>query len=304
MPSIRRRTLRQGVMQVQITRTCNLSCTNCTQGSHLAGKPRIATLDQIEIMLKSVSDYFGVVGIYGGNPCTHPQFPEVCELVRKYIGWEHRGLFTNDFMGHGKVIRETFNPDICNLNAHGVYKAFAEMVREFPECGMQKGMADSRHTSSWVALKDIEDLTIDEKERLIENCDINEFWSAITCVMRDKPVGFFCEIAGAQALLHENEPNYPNLGIELVEGWWKQSIDHFKAQIDKHCYECGIPLRGKGDLGFGTNEYVSATHLPIYKLKTPKGKTLHVVKTIKDLDGYVPRATDYIENGDVQCLIR
>lgn len=297
MPTALRTTLKRGVLQVQITRTCDLSCTNCTQGSNLAGKPRIATLDQVEEMLISVRDYFGVVGIYGGNPCTHPYFPEVCELVRHHIGFEHRGLFSNNFMGHGKVIRETFNPDICNLNAHGVYSAWAEMVREFPACGMQKGLEDSRHSPPWVAIKDVLDLTQDQRERMIERCDINEFWSAITCVVRDKAVGFFCEIAGAQAMLHENEPDYPNLGVELKDGWWKQPLEVFKPQIDKHCFECGIPLRGRGDLGFGTHEYVSVTHLPIYKLKKPTGKTIHLVSSMEELNGYVPKVTDYVENG-------
>lgn len=296
-PSVRRQTLMKGVMQVQITRTCNLSCTNCTQGSNLGGKARIATLEQIEQMLISVQDYFGVVAIYGGNPCTHPKFPEVCELVRKHIDFDHRGLFTNDFMGHGKIISETFNPNRCNLNAHGVLSAYSEMVRDFPQSGMQKGIKDSRHSPPWVALKDIEDLTLDQKERLIEQCDINAYWSAMTCVVRDEAVGFFCEIAGAQAMLHENDLDYPNLGVPLVKDWWKQPIEHFKEQIDKHCYECGIPLRGKGDLGFGTNEYVSKTHLPIYTLKDPRNKNIHIVTKVEELNGTLHRATDYCENG-------
>jgi len=64
----------------------------------------------------------------------------------------------------------------------------------------------------------MEDMTDDERWGLIGNCDINQYWSAIICVFRGELRGYFCEIAGAQAILHENEPSYPDLGASVVPG--------------------------------------------------------------------------------------
>jgi hypothetical protein len=99
-------------------------------------------------------------------------------------------------------------------------------------------------------------------------------------------------------MLHEMEPDYPDTGVCVEPGWWMKPIAAFEHQVRKHCWECGIPLRGVGDLAVGgTLEQVSPTHLPVYRLKRPQGKSLEVVSQLHHLNGQVPRATDYIENG-------
>lgn len=299
-PSDVRPTWRGGVMQIHITRACDLSCTNCTQGSNLTGKPVMMDLRQFTRAVRSVKNYPGVIGIFGGNPCIHPQFSEICEILKSEIPFEQRGLWSNNLNGHGKLCREVFNPEYSNLNVHCNYNAFMEMVRDWPECH-PKGLDDSRHSPPWVAMKDVEDLSVKEMENLIENCDINQLWSALIGVFRGELRGWFCEIAGAQSMLHSNDRDYPDTGFLINDdGWWKQPIETFRHQIDKHCFECGIPLKGKGSLALGTDEYVSATHLPIYRLKKPGLKEIHVVKKLADLNGHVMRATDYIENGVVK----
>lgn len=296
-PSDARPTWMQGVMQIHITRACDLSCTNCTQGSNLGGKPVVMDLLQFTRAVRSVNNYPGVVGIFGGNPCIHPQFEEICEILAANIPFEQRGLWSNNLNGHGKLCRATFNPAYSNLNVHCSQKAFMEMVRDWPECH-PKGLDDSRHSPPWVAMKDITDLSVEAQESLIENCDINQLWSAMIGVFRGELRGWFCEIAGAQSMLHANEPDYPDTGFLINDNhWWQQPIETFKHQIDKHCFECGIPLKGKGSLALGNDEYVSATHLPIYNLKKPLGKRVHVITKLDELGGHVMRATDYIENG-------
>lgn len=295
-PGEKRPTWRGGVLQIHITRACDLSCTNCTQGSNLAGKPVVMTPEQFQVAVESVRDYFGVIGIFGGNPCIHPQFERICRIFADVIPFDQRGLWSNNLMGHGKLCREIFNPQYSNLNVHCDKKVFMQMLREWPECA-PKGLDDSRHSPPWVAMKDVEDLTDAQRYELIENCDINQYWSALIGVFRGELRGWFCEIAGSQSMLHQNEPDYPDTGSQICPNWWKEPIETFKNQIDKHCFECGIPLKGRGSLALGSDEYVSATHLPIYKLKRPQGKTVHVVSKLEHLGGHVVRATDYIENG-------
>ena len=296
-PSDIRPTWLGGVMQIHITRACDMSCTNCTQGSNLGGKPVVMDLAQFTRAVRSVKNYFGVIGIFGGNPCIHPQFNEICEILAVEIPFKQRGLWSNNLNGHGRLCRRIFNPEFSNLNVHCNQKAFMEMVKDWPECH-PKGLKDSRHSPPWVALKDIRDLSDETKEQLIENCDINQYWSAMIGVFRNELRGWFCEIAGAQSMLHADDLNYPDTGIPIEsDNWWNYPIDLYKHQIDKHCFECGIPLKGRGSLALGKDEFVSETHIPIYKLKKPQGKNVHLVTKSSDLNGHVERATDYIENG-------
>lgn len=294
-PNDPRPTWRNGVIQIHITRACDLSCTGCTQGSNLAGKPVIMPVELFEEAVKSVFGYDGVIGIFGGNPCVHPKFELICSILQKYIPFEQRGLWSNNLNGHGALCRNTFNPAFSNLNVHCSELAYEEMKRDWPECN-PKGLNDSRHSPPFVALNDIEDISDDLKDRLIEQCDINQYWSAMVGVFRGELRAWFCELAGAQSMLHQEDPNYPDTGYSASPGWWKLPIEYWSSQIKKHCYECGVPLRGKGDLALGNNEYVSKTHKDIY---IPKrfGRKLHLVKSIKELGGHVGVATNYIENG-------
>jgi Predicted glycosyltransferases len=298
-PSAKRQTTYlNGVMQIHITNICDLSCPNCSQGCNLHTHPQSMTLDQFETAVISVKDYYGVIGVYGGNPTLHHQFPEICEILRHHIPFEQRGLFTNGLSGHGKVCQETFNPTYSNLNIHANMDVYAEFERDWPQAiSNVKGFNPSRHSSLWVAIKDVEDLSDEDKWKRILDCDINKYWSALIGLFRGEIRAWFCEIAGSQSRLHEDDPAYPDTGLKVEQGWWKLPIQNFEHQVLKHCWDCGIPLRGKGDLDNGINEYVSKTHLPIYKLKRPNGKVIHEVKLYRDLGALVPRVTDYIENG-------
>lgn len=299
-PSDKRPTWRNGVIQIHITRACDLSCIGCTQGSNLGGKPTVMTYDNFEQAVYSLRDYNGVIGIFGGNPTLHPSFEEFCYLLKSYIPYERRGLWSNNLNGYGGLCRDIFNPGVSNLNVHMDQSKYDEMKRDWPECNPIGLEYDSRHSPPFVALKDIKDISEDDKWHLINNCDINQLWSAMVCQFRGQLRGFFCELAGAQSMLHENEPDYPDTGIDVKrdENWWKYPIEVYKKQIEKHCMECGIPLRGAGDLAVtGILETVSKTHLNIYKLKKPAGKRLKVVSSFGEMGNTVKRATDYIANG-------
>lgn len=296
-PGDKRPTWMGGVIQIHITRACDLACTHCTQGSNLGGKPVMMTLENFEDAVKSLRDYFGVVGIFGGNPTMHPQFREITEILTAYIPFERRGLWSNNLRGYGNLCKQVFNPAVSNLNVHCSKEAYEEMKRDWPECN-PIGQYDSGHSPVYVSMNDL-DLDYRQKVELINNCDINQYWSAIICQVKGKLRAYFCEIAGAQAMLNETLGNGElyNTGIEVTENWWKLPISAFEDQIRLHCFQCGVPLRGKGDLAVGgKTEYVSKTYLPIAKLKN-KEKKIKVVEKVADLDGQVGRSTDYIKNG-------
>src|SRR5262245_16823645 len=293
---------RGGVLQIWVTRACDLSCIGCTQGSNLAGKPGMMSVKQFETAIQSLcrwldgkcSPYWGVVGVFGGNPCVHPKFPELCEVMRKWIPFDQRGLWSNNLNGHGVICRKTFNPDVSNLNVHMNREAFDEIRRDWP-LAMPKGIEDSRHSPPFVAMQDMEDMTEAEIWDLVGNCDVNQRWSALIGVFRGELRGWFCELAGAQAMLHENEPDYPDTGVKIEPGWWNKPISAFEDQVRYHCFACVHPMRGFGDMAQkGTQEHVSKTHKNIYKLKKPFGKTVHLVTKRSELGEPVGAATQYL----------
>ncbi len=290
-PGDKRPTWMNGIIQVHITRACDLSCVACTQGSNLGGKPVMITLDNFEQAVISLKDYFGVVGIFGGNPTMHPEFAKICGILTKHIPKERRGLWSNNLRGYGEICRMTFNPAVSNLNVHTNREAFHEMKRDWPECN-PIGLYDSRHSPPYVSMRDL-GYTDEQIVYLINNCDINQLWSAMICQVNGNLRAYFCEIAGAQAMLHGDD----STGHHVDMNWWRKPISDFENQIEKHCFDCGVPLRGKGDLAVtGKVEFVSKTHLPIYKLKK-SDRTLIVVDRKEQLGGNVGRATDYINNG-------
>jgi len=289
-----------GVLQIWVTRACDKACFGCTQGSNLGGKPTMITPEQYAEALESLRGYFGVVGMFGGNPAMHPQFEELCRILREsWVPLEQRGIWSNHPRGKIKTIAETFYAPHSNLNVHmdaDAYREFAEGLPESRE--WLKGMdADSRHSQVYVALKDV---VPDENQRwrLIQNCDINRFWSALIGVFRGELRAWFCEIAAAQAMLHQNDPEYPDTGLPVTPGWWRKPIEAYSEQIRYHCHRCGVPLRGRGELAMtGTKEQVSETHRAIYKPKV-KGREVELVTHLDQVEpGALPIMTDYIGNG-------
>ena len=289
-----------GVLQIWVTRACDKSCFGCTQGSNLGGKPTMITPEQYAEALESLRGYFGVVGMFGGNPAMHPQFDELCRILREsWVPIEQRGIWCNHPRGKIKTIAETFYAPHSNLNVHMDADAYREFAEGWPESReWLKGMdADSRHSQVYVALKDV---VADEGQRwrLIQNCDINRFWSALVGVFRGELRAWFCEIAAAQAMLHQNDPNYPDTGLPVTPGWWRRPIQDYAEQINYHCHRCGVPLRGRGELAMtGTKEQVSETHRDIYKPKI-KGREVEVVTQLDQVEpGALNIMTDYIGNG-------
>ena len=156
-PNNRRRCWGEGILQIHITRMCDKACYGCTQGSNLAGKPTVMSLEEFEQAAISLKDYFGIVGVFGGNPCMHPKFADICSILRRHIPFERRGIWTNKLFGHGKTVRETFNPSFSNVNVHNNQDDYDEFCRDWPEIQQTiKGKVDdSRHVPPFVALQDV-----------------------------------------------------------------------------------------------------------------------------------------------------
>lgn len=308
----RRNVWRGGILQIHVTRACDLGCFGCTQGSNLAGRPVVMTPDEFEIACGSLKEYWGVVGMFGGNPAVHPQFETLCEIFARHFPFEQRGIWCNHPRGKGAIMRRTFNPNVSNLNVHLSQEAHDEFVRDWPECAHKlKGLReDSRHAPWAEAMVDLKTLkfpdgtvrenTAANRWELISACDVNQRWSAMLCAVPGRGVqGFFCEIAGAMAMLHAHDPKWPDLGVPAVPGWWRAPMQspEFTAQARYYCHRCGMPQRSQGQLAIGgEHETVSETHADVYRPKD-RNRPVHVVDI--DLAPRVSKATAYLKGEKV-----
>ena len=120
---------RQGVIQIHITRACDKSCFNCTQASNVGGKTGFMLPDHFEQAVRSLgfdsatapspSRYFGVVGVFGGNPALSPHFSDYCAILHRLVPYEQRGIWCNNpvTLDKAKMMRATFCPGISNLTS-------------------------------------------------------------------------------------------------------------------------------------------------------------------------------------------
>lgn len=306
-PARRRPVWLGGILQIMVTRACDLACHHCTQGSNLAGRPVVMTPDEFEAAVKSLGfgvpgqePYFGVVGVFGGNPALSPHFDAYCEILRGLVPFRQRGLWCNHPRGKGAVARITFNPAHSNLNVHLSSDAADEFRRDWPESGPYlKGEAeDSVHGPPFVAMRDVEP---DEGRRwaMVADCDINKYWSALIGVVPGRGLrAYFCEIAYAQAALHAgaaDADDWPDTGMEVVPGWWKRPMENFASQVRQHCHACGIPLRRPGQLAIGGDrEEFSEAHRHIARPKV-KSRPVSLVESIGMVGARSDRpATEYL----------
>lgn len=356
---------RDGVIQIHVTRACDRACFNCTQGSNLGGKTSFITPVQFRQAILSLKGYFGVYGVFGGNPALHPQFAELCSIMREMVPYNQRGIWCNNPVTPEKCkeMRKTFNPSISNLNVHEDGEAYSLFRMYWPEARIVGLVEDSRHSPVHLAMKDVLNKVCincdglgfvhydgpngrpfkgdcldcngtgqvyDEPRawELISNCDINQHWSAMIGVFRGQLRAWFCEVAGAQAMLHQDELDYPDLGIKIlpntIEGrpvserldpdrlnghgeittyigkpWWQLPMQEFAPQVRKHCHECGVPLRGYGELANTPDdkgvEQTSQTHASIYKPKR-KDRRVELVTVESQLGQRLEKVTKYIQN--------
>lgn len=281
---------RNDIFQIVITRSCDIfNCSECTQLLPFRKDPREMSLECIEEALRCLQGWPGVIACFGGNPCTHSRFPEVCALWQKYVpNQAQRGLWTNNLMTHGSVCRDTFWPwGRFNLNVHGSQKAAAEMHKWLPNVKVY-GAKPSQHGGQ---LLDYADYGIPDAKwvELRENCDINQHWSG-ACYAREvdgiqKPFMYFCERAGALDGVRGT-----NHGVRMELGCWQWPMARFQEQVSGCCdHYCGVPLRTKGYTDSDDTYGVSPSLVPL--TLDFKGKVR--VETRETLPAGTHELTDY-----------
>lgn len=279
------------IFQIVITRKCDIfNCSECTQLLPFRKDPWEMSLGCIEEALQCIQGWPGVIACFGGNPCTHSQFPEVCRLWQKYVpNQRQRGLWTNNLMSHGAIAKETFWPNgRFNLNVHGNRDAEANMNYWLPRIKVY-GSKPSQHGGQ---LLDFADYGISDEKwtELREHCDINRNWSGAAYGRLDedgvqRPYMYFCERAGALDGVRGT-----NHGVRMEPGCWRWLMERFQSQVTNCCdHYCGVPLRTEGYLDSADTYGVSPSLVPLTLEYRGKVK----VETRETLPSGTHELTDY-----------
>lgn len=293
----------RGVIQILVTSDCDLACWNCTQGSNLRRPTRMMSLGLFEEAVLSVKTYWGIVGLFGGNPALHPEFGTLCEILRKHIPKTRLGLWCNNPINESKAkaMRETFNPAVSNLNVHLKEKAYRQFRKWWPESRPFGLKQDSRHSPVFVSQLNLLDMTESERWEAIANCDINQRWSAGIGMFRGHLRAWFCEIAMSQSLLKQDEPDYPDTGVDPSQKyagkfWWELGMDSFGHQVEQHCQRCAVPLRGAGSLAQSVDgvNTISKDYREVY-LPKPSRPGVEFVELKTDLQSQSRNFVNYLE---------
>lgn len=292
---------RGGIIQIHVTRACDKACFGCTQNSQLVGTTEFMTPEDFRTAVQSLAGYWGVIGVFGGNPALSRHFRDYCRILQELVPFEQRGLWCNKAFGHAGWMRETFNPAVSNINVHQDREAWDVFRREWPELQPGKNLFglldDSRHSPVHGSMID---LGVPEAERWdrISRCDINQYWSSMIGLFRGELRAWFCEVAGAQAIYFQQLPDYPDTGLPVEPGWWERPMEDFAGQVRQHCHNCLQPLKGYGEMANAMNgvERTTESYAELFRPKD-RHRQVAIVTELQDLrPGALSSTVDYLGN--------
>ena len=209
------------VIQIEITNACVHQCANCTRLIGHTKKPFFMEIDFFKNAVDSLVDFPKMIGIMGGEPLLHPQFPEMAAYLKSKVPDKMRcGLWStlpNGKEEYGKIIADVFGNVL--LNDHTLGNLY--------------------HSPVLVAAQEV---VADEFQMwyLIDKCWVQNCWSASI-----NPKGaFFCEVAAANDVVFQGPGGWP-----VSPDWWKKTPKDFVQQMKQYCVNCSaaLPLHARID---------------------------------------------------------
>ena len=275
------------IICIDVTNKCDLACSNCTRLLENQVGFWDMTPENFRKALQSLAGFPGVIAVIGGNPCMHPDFPALCDIIAEEMpDKSKRGLWTNNFFKHRDLADRTFG--FFNLNPHGDARGEKSLApyRKRSRYGLAYHSGHSVHSPILTAVRDL----FDEEGMWdrISKCDINQNWSASIVQNKGQLRAYFCEVAASFDLARGQDH-----GMDVVEGWWKRAITDFSGQISRFCPGCGIPARIPGTVDADETDTFTASNRDIVENAIRNGRK---VAEITSADGVIEqwhKVTDY-----------
>lgn len=257
----------QWAAQIDICNLCHLACSNCTRMLNHAKRRFFMSPDEFESACRSLATFptdsepcpqgrRKVVGIIGGEPLLHPEFPTLVDIITHEIpDVTVRGLWTSKDWKNGSHPKwGAYRPHVERLIGT---RPTGNVKKAQNGCGylnwnMHTDKENSHHQPVLVSISDV---IKDEKRKweLIADCWVQREWSSSVT----HKGFFFCEVAAAfDVVMHG-----PG-GLPLIDRVWdgelafKENADGvleptgpFAEQIKRWCGNCGacLPLPGRRD---------------------------------------------------------
>jgi len=209
------------------------------------------SLDKLDAALKSLDGWPNKIGIIGGEPTLHPQFSEVCALIRDRCAGRFVQLWTC-----GGTAYERYREEIS-----ATFAAVAFNDHSDPAC---------RHQQITIASCDAVP-NPQRRAELIRDCWVARLW----CPSIGPKGAFFCEVACALDMLLDGPGGWP-----IEPGWWQREPKAYEDQLWT-CQLCGMPVPMKTRPL--TDGYESVSPTVYSKLQEHDCSRLDICKVV-DLD--------------------
>lgn len=297
-------------LQIDVTNACHLHCSNCTRLLDHAKTRFFMSPECFERAVRAVKDFprhsepcptgsanegrRKVIGLIGGEPLLHPQFPELIDIMVREIPEAYfRGLWTSkDWPTYVHPKWGPAKPHVHRMlgekPTHNVKGPSERHTSGFLNWNMHLESQQVHHQPLLVASQDV---VPDERQRgaLIEDCWVQREWSG-TCT----PKGFFfCEVAAHFDMVFDGPGGLPlepgvwagELAFETDAAGVRRPRGKFAEQIERWCSRCGacLPLPGRRDAE--NRDDVSVSNLiPLQALKSPRVRRGEIVEHTFDPD--------------------
>lgn len=200
-------------INILVTNLCNVNCKNCSQMCGLFPKKEIwhIPIDQLEDNIVKLETNY--IGIFGGEPTTHPEWDKIVELFKKYRDITFN-IYSNGLIKLIKLDNTTF---FISKNRKDIGRQFMPTL-----------------TAPIDIIKKNDKLIYWEMAK--KNCHM---WNKCRSIVYDNKC-YACEPAAAFERMKLGKNNWNKCsGWEVKKNCFKKTESEIRNQLVNFCYRCG-----------------------------------------------------------------